>query len=216
MRSEDGFDAAGRSLPAEMLPGRIAFGGVSFVLSPAAAGKPSTTVAHGQTIPLPTGRHRRLHVLAASADGDQKVTLRVGETPVDLVIQDWGGYIGQWDNRTWATHEEPMPPRPGMPAPPPGTPPRMRTVLDYRGLVPGYVKPAPVAWFASHRHTAEGANEPYSFAYLYDHTVDVPAQARTLTLPQNDKVRVLAVTVAEEGPPVRPVQPLYDTLRPWR
>jgi alpha-mannosidase len=88
----------------------------------------------------------------------------------------------------------------------------MRTLLDYRGLVPGYVKRAPVVWFASHRHTAEGANEPYAYCYLYDHAVDVPAEARTLTLPENDKVRVLAITVAEEAAALHPAQPLYDTM----
>jgi len=36
--------------------------------------------------------------------------------------------------------------------------------------------------------------------------------ARTLTLPNNDKIKVLAVSVADEGPLVKPAQPLYDTL----
>jgi hypothetical protein len=31
-------------------------------------------------------------------------------------------------------------------------------------------------------------------------------------LPDDGKIRVLAVSVAQEGPGVRPVQPLYDTL----
>jgi alpha-mannosidase len=33
---------------------------------------------------------------------------------------------------------------------------------------------------------------------------------QTLTLPNNDKIRVLAVSVAEENPHVSPAQPLYD------
>jgi alpha-mannosidase len=31
-------------------------------------------------------------------------------------------------------------------------------------------------------------------------------------LPDNDKIRILAVSVAEENPELNPVQPLYDTL----
>jgi alpha-mannosidase len=74
------------------------------------------------------------------------------------------------------------------------------------------VKPAPVAWFASHRHDANGANEPYAYAYLFAYAIDLPTGASTLTLPDDPAVRVLAVTVADEGGRVRPAQPLYDTL----
>jgi alpha-mannosidase len=35
---------------------------------------------------------------------------------------------------------------------------------------------------------------------------------RTLTLPNNDKIRILAVSVAEENPELSQAQPLYDTL----
>lgn len=207
--AQGGFDDAGRSLPAEMLPSEIAYAGIRLSLTPAENGKPNAVVTRGQTISLPAGTFNRLYMLAASADGDQKAAFRVGDESVDLTIQDWGGYIGQWDNRTWNQRQEPLPPRPGAPA---GTPPRMRTVLEYTGLQPGFIKRAPVAWFASHRHTAEGANEPYAYSYLFAYTMAVPANVKTLTLPDNDKIRVLAVTVASDAPEVRPAQPLYDTL----
>jgi alpha-mannosidase len=42
----------------------------------------------------------------------------------------------------------------------------------------------------------------------------VPAGATTLTLPDNQKIRILAISVAEEGATAQPVQPLYDTLEP--
>jgi len=83
---------------------------------------------------------------------------------------------------------------------------------EYAGLQPGFIKRPPVAWFASHRHTADGANEPYAYSYLFAYSTDVPANAKTLTLPDNDKIRILAVTVANESGQVRPAQPLYDTL----
>jgi len=38
------------------------------------------------------------------------------------------------------------------------------------------------------------------------------ANAKTLTLPNDDTVKVRAVSVADEGPLVRPAQALYDTL----
>jgi len=203
------FDAAGRSLPAEMLPAEIPFGGIRFSL-----GSPATFNAvtpRGQTIALPAGTYTRLYLLAAG-DGDQRAAFRVGDTPVELVIQDWGGYIGLWDNRIWKAREEPMPPRPGAPAPPPSTPPRMRTVMDFAGLTPGFIKRAPVAWFASHRHATDGSNDPYAYAYLFAYAIDVPPGAKTLTLPANERIRILAITAANEGTLLRPVQPLYDTL----
>ena len=79
-------------------------------------------------------------------------------------------------------------------------------------ITPGFIKRAPVAWFASHRHGADGANEPYAYSYLFAYTIDLPAGAKTLTLPNNERIRILAVTVANEASEVRPAQPLYDTL----
>ena len=211
-KAKGGFDREGRCLPAEMLPEEIPFAGICFKLAP--SGGPQAATASGQTVDLPSGQFTRLYILAASADGDEKAPFRIGDKTVDLTIQDWGGYVGQWDNRIWNTREEPVPPRPGAPAPAPGTKPRMRTVMEYAGLTPGFIKPAPVAWFASHRHTADGDNEPYSYCYIFAYAVDMPSDARTLTLPENENIRILAVTLAEESGPVRPVQPLVD--RPER
>jgi len=210
-KSDTGFDSQGRTLPAEMLPTEIGYDGIRFTLAPGGVGNPNAVTAKGQTITLPDGNFNRLYLLAA-ADGDQKASFRIGDQSVDLNIQDWGGYIGQWDNRTWSKHEEPVPPSSGAPAPPPGTPPRMRTVLDYTGLTPGFIKRAPIAWFASHHHNADGSDEPYAYSYLFAYAIEIPANAKTLTLPDNDKIRILAVTAVKESGGVHPAQPLYDTL----
>jgi alpha-mannosidase len=211
-KSATGFDATGRSLPAELLPREIDYAGVRFRLADASGGQPDAVTARGQTIQLPAGKLTRLYILAASAGGDEGATFRVGSDPFALTIQDWGGFIGQWDDRSWNRRQEPIPLRPGAPTPLPGSPPRTRTVLEFTGLTPGFIKRAPLAWFASHRHTANGANEPYAYSYLFAYTIDLPANARTLTLPDNDHVRILAVTASNEGAQLRPAQPLYDTL----
>ena len=203
------FDTAGRALPAEMLPGEIGFSGIRFALGPVR--KPNAVIPRGETIDLPAGLVTKLYVLAA-ADGDQTATFRVGDAPVELAIQSWGGYIGQWDSRIWKAREEPVPPRAGAPAPAPGTPQRMRTVTEFAGLTPGFVKPAPVAWFASHRHAPDGSNDPYAYAYLFAYAIDVPAGTKTMTLPSNERVRILAITAVNQEAGVRPVQPLFDTL----
>src|SRR3712207_95589 len=167
-----------------------------------------------QTCALPIWNFTRLYLLAASAEGDRRATFRVGERPFELTIQDWGGFVGQWDARQWRAGERQVPP--GASA---ETAARIRSdqfrhdpYAEMTGIRPGFIKPAPLAWFASHRHTFNGASEAYAYSYLYAYALDIPAGAKTLTLPDDDKVRVLAVTVSDESDTVRPAQPLFDWL----
>ena len=201
-KSTTGFDGHGHSYPAEMLPATLTFDGVEFRLAPAKAGAPNAVAAKGQALTLPAGSFNRVYVLAASADGDQKATFRAGDRAQEVTVENWGGFVGQWDNRQWKsgqttdrdgkTEEDPY--------------------HEMVGITPGFIKPAAIAWYASHHHDAEGANVPYSYSYLFAYALDLPAGAKTLTLPDNDKIRVLAVSVAETNPELKPAQPLYDTL----
>ena len=63
---------------------------------------PNAVVAKGQSIDLPAG-YNRVYVLAASTRGDQKTTFEVGAKKIELNIEDWGGFIGQWDDRQWGS-----------------------------------------------------------------------------------------------------------------
>jgi alpha-mannosidase len=74
------------------------------------------------------------------------------------------------------------------------------------------VKTADLAWYASHQHTAEGLNQPYQYSYLFGYSIELSAGEQTLTLPDNDKIRILAISVAEENPDLHAAQSLYDTL----
>jgi alpha-mannosidase len=148
-----------------------------------------------------------VYVLAAAIDGDQDGVFRVGDHDAPLKIEDWGGFIGQWDDRQWQGKDVTRPARPGRPA---------ETEHDdyavMTGIRPGYIKRAQLAWYCTHHHDAAGKNVAYSYSYLFGYTMDVPAGAHTITLPKNDKIRILAVSVAQENPDLKPVQPLYDTL----
>jgi alpha-mannosidase len=199
----------GKALPAELLPRQIAFGGIRFEL--AAAPKPNAVVAHGQTINLPSGKYNRIYLLAAASNSDQIATFKFGAQPASVNIQEWTGFVGQWDDRIWKTTEQQIPPPQGSP---PGTPPRTRTNVygEMVGLRPGFIKRADIAWFSSQRRTADGSAEPYAYSYLFAYALDIPAGARTITLPDNERVRILAMTVANEPWWVTPAQPLYDTL----
>src|ERR1035441_9376856 len=84
---------------------------------------------------------------------------------------------------------------------------------DYVSLEPGFIKRADVAWYASHHHTAEGLNDPYRYSYLFAYGIDLPAGATTLTLPDDSRVRILAVSVADENPQLHPVRPDRKSTR---
>jgi len=217
-KTDGGFDGKGGSLPAEMLPAQLSFQGVQFQLGPAKTGTANAVTAKGQTINLPAGRYNRVYVLAA-ADGDQRATFKVGDRAADFNVQNWTGFIGQWDARVWEATETVIPQAAGrggqaVPAGQPAAAPRVRRDQYGKmvGIKPGFTKRADVAWFASHHHDATGANVNYSYSYVFAYAIDVPAGANTLTLPDNAKIRVLAVSVADESPAVVAAQPLYDTL----
>ncbi|MGC2257484.1 MAG: alpha-mannosidase, partial [Candidatus Sulfotelmatobacter sp.] len=198
-KSTEGFDGKGDTLSAEMLPEQITFNDVKFQLAPAKSGTPNAIVAKGQTIDLPAGHYNRVYILAASADGDQKGTFEVGGKKVELNIQDWGGFIGQWDDRQWSSKDT--------------------SHDDYgemTGIKPGYIKRADVAWYCSHHHNAAGENVAYRYSYLFAYPIDLPDGTKSIKLPDNDKIRILAISAAQTNPDVRPVQPLYDVLPPER
>ncbi len=213
-----GMDGKGNAIPAEMLPAQIDFDSVKFQLATAKTGVPNALIAKGQTLTLPQGRYNRIYLLAASAEGDQKAVFRVGNGSTELNIQSWTGWIGQWDTRLWknvpernwaisANHAAWPPPDEAQREARTPTP---RYPEDYAGLEPGFTKQAALAWYSSHHHTANGLNEPYQYSYLFAYTIDLPAGARTLTLPNNDKIRIMALSVAEDSPRLSPAAPLYD------
>jgi alpha-mannosidase len=194
-KSSAGFNGRGNAIPAEMLPSEIKFDGVNFKLGLTEAGALNAVTAKGQTINLPAGNFNRLYLLAASADGDQPAEFEVGDEKANLNIEDWGGFIGQWDDRKWSSKDT--------------------SHDDYGemlGIKPGYIKRADLAWYCDHHHDGHGKNVAYRYSYLFAYTLDLPAGAKKITLPQNGKIRILAMSVARENPSTLPVQPLYDEL----
>jgi alpha-mannosidase len=194
----DGFDGDRRCLAAEMLPAQIINAGVTFKLAPAGDNQPHAVRCAGQVIALPAGQFNRLYLLAAAASGNQTAEFKVDGRPCSLMIQDWGAFIGQWDTRIWKS---------GIP----------EVAFDWPyqldNLSPGYIKRTPVAWYCSHRHNASGQNEIYEYTYIYRYAIDIPANAKELLLPQNDKICILAASVAKDNAAaLTPAQPLYDTL----
>jgi alpha-mannosidase len=212
-----GFDGTGKAMPAEMLPSRITYHDAVFDLAPAKTGVLNALVAKGQTIALPAGHFNRIYILAASADRDQAASFQVDDVKVDVNIQDWTGFIGQWDTRLWKDQpERDWTTSANHAAWPPADlqqreqrAPSPRYPEDYVGLEPGYVKSADLAWYASHQHTADGLNQPYRYSYLFAYPIEVSGSAKTLRLPNNDKIRILAISTVDGNPELKAAQSLF-------
>ena len=195
---DGGFDAGGHTYPAEQFPATVVNDGVTFHLGSTADGQKNALICRGQSLDLPVGPHNRVYLLAAAVDGEQRGDLKIDGATAPLVVPDWSRFIGQWDERLWA-----------------GTVPEL--TYDWHnalaGLAPGYIKCTPVAWYCSHRHDPKQGNEFYQYAYLFQCAVDLPRGARKLTLPDNERIRVFALSVADD-PAVgfAAAAPLYDTF----
>ena len=169
---------------------------MNFNLGP--KGKKNILVADGQTIKLPAGKNRKLYIVGSSTDGDTELGLNFGSTEARARLQAWDGYVGQWDTRQWG-----------------GVVPEL--TYDWHnplvGLVPGFIKREPVAWYADHKRKSDGSNEIYEFCYLFRTSVNVPDSATEVTLANNPAAKIAALTVATNpNADVRPAQPLYDVL----
>jgi len=194
-RTDVGFDGKGNALPAEMLPAHIDFNGIDFQLATAKTGMPNAIAASGQSINIPSGQYNRVYLLAASANGDRKVTFDVGGKKSEIDIEDWGGFIGQWDDRKWSSKDA-----------------SSDNFGQMIGLKPGFIKRADLAWYCSHHHDGAGNNIAYAYSYLFAYALDLQPGATTLKLPDDDGVRILAISVVNENPEARPAEPLYDVL----
>ncbi len=188
-----GMDGKGDAYPGEMLPDEVHFNGVTFHLAP--AGGPNAVTAKGQLITLPAGDYTRVYLLAAASQGDQRAAFQVGDQRAELNIQNWEGFVGQWDDRVWSSSSD-----------------ANDNYGEMVGLKPGFIKRADIAWYSDHYHDRSGKNVAYRYSYLFAYPIDLPAGAKTLRLPNNPNVRVLAVSMANEGAVAKPAQPLYDVL----
>ncbi len=191
----DGNFALGHALAAEQLPTKLVADQISFALGSKVDSAKNAVSARGQQVHLPTG-FNRVYILAA-ADRDTKGAFLIGTKTAVVNVQSWKGYVGQWDNRLFSVD--------------PG--PNFSNYGDtMNGLVPGYVKPGEVAWFASHNHTKAG-NTFYEYSYLYKYGFDVPTGVTSVTLPTEPGIKILAMTVAKGSHDnCSAAQPLYDTL----
>lgn len=222
-RGDGDFDGRGQTLAGELFPVNLLLDGIPFKFGSSAERALNVLVPAGQTLQLPAGKYNRAYVVAAAVGGD--VTTNIGGQ--SLTIREWQGPVGQWDSRL----KEPRQLREVSVAP--MTPGQTWTadainqdlVVQYdvaNGVVKGidqirrgFVKRDEIAWVGTHRHDPSG-NQPYIGSYLFLYTIDLPAGTRELRLPNDDRIRIMAITVAREQFHLWPATILYSTDLPTR
>ena len=117
-----------------------------------------------------------------------RVYLLAASDKAGSTVPCWTGMIGQWDRRIWRGEQAAL-----------------------AGIEPGFVQPAEVAWFCSHHHTPQG-DAFYEYSYLYKIPIEVPQGAKSVRLPKDEHIHVLAATAVHGGPRIEPAAPLFDTL----
>ncbi len=196
---ETGFDASGRTYASDTISDSVNASGVAFKIGSREKGQSNCVICRGQTISLPPGPHNRLYFLAAAVDGDTTGDFKIDDRTATLGVQDWGGYIGQWDNRVF---KGPVPEL---------YPTGFVVTNDLDHIDAGYIKRDSLAWYSSHRHNQDGSNDIYRYAYLFKYRLELTDNAKTLTLPDNPRIRIFAVTVAQnDNDDVVAAHPLYD------
>lgn len=94
-RTDANIDGKGNSFAAELLPETLTTGGIQFALGDPAA--PNAIKSKGDTLILPANNtYNTLYILAASIAGDQSATVYVDNTPVEIFVPNYTGFIGQW------------------------------------------------------------------------------------------------------------------------
>lgn len=187
----DGDFTNRQTYPAELFPGGLISEGIHFKMGLTKDEENNVLNCDGQTIGIPSGNYNKVYILAAAA-GDQKGEFLLGGQPVNLTIQNWTGFIGQFYNRKFAVNNR-----------------------DVVGVEAPFVKNSNIAWYASHLHQRYPTkNEAYKYSFVYKYEVGLPKGATTITLPKNDKIKVFAITLAQKtGDDIQVLQPLTDDFK---
>jgi len=222
-RADGDFDGKKQTLAGELLPSQLMLDGIPFKFGSNAPGRLNVLAPKGEMLALPSGSFNRVYVLAATVGGD--VTTTIGGQ--NVTIREWQGPVGQWDSRL----KEPRQLREVSVAP--MTRGQSWTadainqdlVVQYdatTGIVKGidqirrgFVKRDEIAWVGTHRHGPEG-NQPYIASYIFAYAIDLPPGVREVRLPNDDRIRIMAITAVRKPFHLWPTTTLYASDLPTR
>jgi alpha-mannosidase len=179
------------SFPAELVPSEIVSEDIRFHMGDTQDERNNAVACNGQTITLPQGGYDKLYLLA-DANDDTQDSIRLDNRYYPVTIQRGTGYVGQFYKRNLTQDN--------------------KSVISIENP---YVKKDNIAWFASHLHVGyPSRNDAYQYCYIYKYELDIPVGTRRLTLPDNRKIKIFAVTVGKSNKGSnRALQPLYDDFQ---
>ncbi len=189
------LDGKGGTYPAEMIADTVQMGNVSFKIGPRGEREYNALACRGQSIDLPAGT-RVLHILAA-ADVDTDVVFHAGEVEIPMPIGGWSGYMGLWDNREFEGFVAEL---------------SYSLRNDLKRIAPAFIRDQRIAWCASHRHLPAG-DAMYEYGYLFAYRLEIPEGAAHIILPNSMFVRIVAMSVGDEGHAVALQSPFEDLHR---
>ena len=165
-----------RNYPAEMTPAELFSEGIKFKMGSTADLQKNAITCMGQTIKLPAGNFNKLYILASATD-ETSGTFMVNGKPVNLTVAKWFGFIGQHYDRQFDLDGH--------------------TVL---GVKEPFLKYDDIAWFASHYHFGyPSQNVAYTYSYIFKYEIILPQNTSEITLPDNDKIKIFAITAAKNN-----------------
>lgn len=177
-----------KNYPAELIPDEIVSEGVIFKTGSREDLQKNVVTCKGQTIHLPSGDFNKLYLLASATEATSGKFMVNGK-PVSLNVAQWYGFTGQYYDREFDLDGH--------------------TVLDVK---PPFLHHDNIAWFASHYHFGyPSANVPYTYCYLFRYEIDLPKNTTEVALPDNDRIKIFALTVARnDADDIHLLQPLSD------
>jgi alpha-mannosidase len=188
-KRSDGNIINGMSIPGELISSEVVSEDIRFKIGNSNDGQKNIIASNGQKINIPAGNFNKVYILAAATEdteGDIKINKQVSR----LSFQSWTGYVGQHYGRVLYFNN-----------------------LKVASIKKAFTKRDNIAWFASHRHTPD-MNDTYQYSYLFKYEISLPEGARSIILPKNPKIKIFAITVADNrNEDVIPLQFLYDDFR---
>lgn len=187
--------------PAEMIPNVIEAGPISYELNP--KDENNCLACAGQQIKVPENANT-LSILIGAED-DVKTSMKWLDENGSVVDEEtihapkMTGYLGQWDRRKWLW-----------------TPKRhLKNKRDYVwlnkcvGVKPGFVKRHRLEWYSNHTHK-NGQDQPYHYGYMFTIPLDIPEGAESLVLPNDERIKIMAMTGSEQKLKLKSTQYLID------
>jgi alpha-mannosidase len=187
--------------PAEITPAKIASAGLSYNLEIEKAenalqcrGQKITVPANFSSISLLTGSEENMEIPFKWLDKNG------GILKEELcIVSSMTDFAGQWDRRLWKREPKHF----------------LKNRNDYAwlnkcvGIDPGYINRNRLEWYSTHTHK-DGKDLAYRYGYLYSLKLAIPAEAKTLLLPDNKNAYIFAATVSDRGADLKSTQILTD------